>query len=238
MDATGFAAFSALALLPLIVIFWLTQRLSRRDLGLSWGQLDCYTLVAFHPLFVMGTLAIAAWFVGQIDTGDTNWKNAGLNIGLSIIIGPLMAMLTEEGFFRGVVWGLLKRAGQSDFKVLMWTTIAFTLWHVSVVAFETEFSVPTEQIPIYMANVALLGGIWGVMRLYSGSVIVPAMAHAIWNGLAYSLFGFGEKTGALGIEQTHRYGPEVGFVGVALNLVFLVGVIYVFQRIRRANQQD
>jgi hypothetical protein len=30
----------------------------------------------------------------------------------------------------------------------------------------------------------------------------------------YPLFGFGEKAGALGIEQTHIYGPEVGLLGL------------------------
>ena len=31
----------------------------------------------------------------------------------------------------------------------------------------------------------------------------------------------GEKVGALGIQQTHVYGPEVGILGIGLNLVFL-----------------
>ena len=51
----------------------------------------------------------------------------------------------------------------------------------------------------------------------AGSVVVPAVCHAVWNGLDYPLFAFGEKVGALGIEQTHIYGPEVGIIGVAIN---------------------
>ena len=35
-----------------------------------------------------------------------------------------------------------------------------------------------------------------------------------------ALYGFGEEVGALGIQDTHIFGPEVGLVGVALNLVF------------------
>ncbi|MCP3958113.1 MAG: hypothetical protein GY719_09695 [bacterium] len=38
--------------------------------------------------------------------------------------------------------------------------------------------------------------------------------------IAYELFAFGTKTGALGIENTAVYGPEVGIVGLALNLAF------------------
>lgn len=36
----------------------------------------------------------------------------------------------------------------------------------------------------------------------------------------YPLFGFGEKLGALGIRETHIYGPEVGILGIGLNLLF------------------
>jgi hypothetical protein len=54
----------------------------------------------------------------------------------------------------------------------------------------------------------------------SGSVVVPSVCHAVWNGIDYPLYGFGEKIGALGIEQTHIYGPEVGMLGLGLNLIF------------------
>ena len=54
----------------------------------------------------------------------------------------------------------------------------------------------------------------------TGSVVVPSVCHAVWNGLDYPLYGFGEKVGALGIEQTHIYGPEVGWLGMVLNVIF------------------
>ena len=80
---------------------------------------------------------------------------------------------------------------------------------------------PAKEIPIFLINGTLLGAIWGVLRLVSGSIVVPAVSHAVWNAIDYPLFGFGEKVGALGIEQTHIYGPEVGILGIALNLAFL-----------------
>ena len=51
--------------------------------------------------------------------------------------------------------------------------------------------------------------------------VPAAVSHALWNGLDYPLFGFGEKVGALGIEQTHIFGPEVGLLGIASNAIFL-----------------
>jgi len=60
--------------------------------------------------------------------------------------------------------------------------------------------------------------------MVSGSILVPAVSHAVWNGIDYPLFGFGEKVGALGITETHLYGPEVGLLGIALGLVFLAQI--------------
>jgi hypothetical protein len=39
--------------------------------------------------------------------------------------------------------------------------------------------------------------------------------------LTTPLFGFGEKVGALGIADTHLYGPEVGLLGIVLGSAFL-----------------
>jgi hypothetical protein len=39
--------------------------------------------------------------------------------------------------------------------------------------------------------------------------------------MAYVFFGFGTRAGALGIQNTALYGPEVGVLGLALNLVFV-----------------
>ena len=61
---------------------------------------------------------------------------------------------------------------------------------------------------------------WFAATNGAGSVIVPTVCHAVWNGIDYPLYGFGEKIGALGIEQTHIYGPEVGVLGLGLNLIF------------------
>lgn len=57
--------------------------------------------------------------------------------------------------------------------------------------------------------------------MVSGSVLVPAVSHAVCNGIDYPLFGFGEKVGALGIHETHIFGPEVGLVGILLGMGFL-----------------
>jgi len=135
--------------------------------------------------------------------------------------GVILVMITEDGFLRGWLWASLKRTGQSDKAVLLWTTFAFMVWHISTLSLDTGSDLPAREIPIYLINGIILGLIWGIMRMVSGSVLVPAVSHCVWNGIDYPLFGFGEKDGALGITETHLYGPEVGLLGIVLGMAFL-----------------
>ncbi len=229
MDATGFTLYSALPLAPLAGLFWFVERLSRAEIGLTAGRPSAYALALAYPLVVLGLIAGVAAVNGAVDVSGADWGKVSLNIALGSTVGILMGLLTEEGFFRGWLWASLARAGQSDVRVLAITSLAFTAWHVSVVSFDTGFDVPAGEIPIYLLNVTLFGAVMGILRLLSRSVIVPSVCHAVWNGIDYPLFGFGENVGALGIEQTQLYGPEVGLLGLMLNAVFagLLGFVVI-----------
>ena len=220
MDANGLAEFSALPLLPLAGLFWYLQRFSRQEVGLAWGGLRYHGIALAHPLLVLGSVMVIVFSAGVVDLSDANWRNAALNIFIGTPVGVLAVLLTEEGFFRGWLWASLRRAGLSDNQVLVWSSVLFALWHVSAVTLETGFDLPASQIPVYLVNATVIAAIWAKMRLVSGSALVPSVCHSVWNGLAYTLFGFGTKTGSLGVTQTAVYGPEVGFLGLALNLLF------------------
>ena len=223
-DATGYAMFSALPLAALAGIFWAIQKFSRREIGLVWGDRPSYAVALAYPLGVLGTIALIAYAFGAIDTSGTNWRTTFLNVGLGSTIGILMALITEEGFFRGWMWAALKRAGRSDAQVLVVTTLTFTLWHVSAISLDTGFDVPANEIPVFLVNATLVGGVFGFLRMISGSVVVPSVCHAVWNAIDYPFFGFGERVGALGIKETHVFGPEVGVVGVVINSLFVLGL--------------
>jgi len=225
MDATGLTAFSALPLFPLAALFWFLQRHSRREIGLTWGKPYYHGLAIAYPLVVLGSIGIIAFLAGAVDTADADLKKTVLNIFLMSSTGILIGVLTEEGFFRGWLWASLRRAGQTDKGALIWTTLAFTAWHISAITLDTGFDVPAGEVPIYLLNATMLGAVWGLLRMVSGSIVVPSVCHAIWNGIDYPLFGFGERVGALGIEQTHIYGPEVGVVGVGVNLL-VVAILF------------
>jgi len=122
--------------------------------------------------------------------------------------------------------GSLEWAGEVPGRILLWTSIAFSLWHLSAVVLNTEFDLPVAQIPVFIVNAAILGAIWGLLRWLSGSVIVASVSHGVWNGMTCGLFGYGTKVGALGIKNTAWFGPEVGVVGLGLNVVFFVTLLW------------
>lgn len=220
MDFTGYAVYSALPLFALTLIFWLIQRQTRAEIGLTLGTWKDYGLALSYPAIVLGVVALVAYLAGSFSLAEANWRNVGINILLGSTVGVLMATITEEGFFRGWLWGAFKKAEFSNTKVLVVTSLLFTAWHVSAVTSGTDYGLPWDQVPVYLVNAALLGLIWGLMRLISGSVIVASVSHAVWNAFAYGLFGFGTKVGALGITNTALLGPEVGYLGIVLNGAF------------------
>jgi uncharacterized protein len=220
MDASGLFNFSALALLPLMLLFWYFERLSPAEMGFSWGRPAHYIVALLYPLVVIGLIAGVATFSGAVDLSKTNWQKALLNVLIVTISTALIAIVTEEGFFRGWLWGSLRRRRISEFHVLIYTSIAFSAWHISAVTLDTEYRPTPFQVPIFLINAAVIGIVWGILRWMSGSIIVTSCSHGLWNGIAYVFFGFGTKTGALGIRDTAIFGPEIGILGLISNAVF------------------
>ena len=224
MDATGLAVFSALPLAALLAIFWYAQRLPRREVGFAWGRWQHYVIAVVYPVTVAAVLIFVAAMAGAIDLSHTNWKKAGFNFALTAVSTVLVAIVTEEGFFRGWLWASLKRTGVNEAGVLVWSSIAFASWHWSEAILKTGFEPPRSQVPIFLVNAAVIGAIWGLLRWQSGSIIVSSMSHGVWNGMAYVLFGIGARVGALGIKNERLLGPEVGILGLVLNVAFLLAL--------------
>lgn len=235
MDANGLIAFSALPLFPLMALMWWLDRLSRREAGFILGRAADYVPALLYPLVVMGVLAGVAAATGALDLSQADSSKAARDTAIVALSTFLIAIVTEEGFFRGWLWGSLARGGLSPAAILGWTSLAFMLWHVSAILLSRDFGVPAPQVPVFLLNAAMLGAVWGLLRHVSGSVLVSSACHGLWNGLAYVLFGFGTHSGALGIADTALYGPEVGLLGLGLNLLCLAG-LWLFYRDRFRSQ--
>lgn len=218
MDARGLGNFSAFPLAPLLAVLWYVQRFSRQEVGFTLGEWRFAAMAVLYPLLVMLALGVIAAVVRDVDLSHTNVKKALLNLALTTTATIVIAIVTEEGFFRGWLWASLERAGLSAIEIVIWTSVAFSLWHWSAAFLDRDFAPPRPQALILLANAAVIGAVWGLLRWRSGSIIVTSVSHGVWNGLAYVLFGFGTHTGALGVKHTLFIAPEIGLLGLTLNL--------------------
>lgn len=217
------AELGALSLIPLVGLFWYLGRFSRAEMGFVWGRGRYYSLGLLQPAFVFGPVALAAWLAGAIHLQTSDWPKTMFNLATTIPITILLAVITEEGFFRGWLWAALQRARLSKVWVVVLTSIAIAAWHLPVALLSTEFNLSPVQALMYVSNVTITGVIMGVLRLVSGSVVVPSISHGIWNGILYPLFGAGAQIGFLGIQDS-TFHPEVGVLGLVLNLVLAIGL--------------
>lgn len=233
MDALGLSGFNAFPLIPLFLLFWYLQRLSRTEIGLTWARRRDYGLAVFYPALVLALVGVIAWLSGAVTFVAIDWAKTLSSLVASILLTIILAIVTEEGLFRGWLWASLKRAGVTERGLLVWTSLAFAAWHISTALLPTDFRPPIAQVPIYILNAGVIGLIWAVMRQRSGSIVVTSVSHGVWNGLVYTLFGYGTTLGALGIRNSAVFGPEVGVVGLALNVAFVAVLWFGFSR-RRA----
>jgi membrane protease YdiL (CAAX protease family) len=232
MDAVGLSNFNAFPLILLFFGFWYLQRLSRIEVGLTWGRWRDYALAILYPMLVLGLIGLIAALSGALTRTAIDWGNTVAMLLVSILVTILLALITEEGFFRGWLWASLRRAGMTEPWVVVWTSVAFAAWHLSTALLPTDFRPPLAQVPIYILNAAVIGVIWGLMRQRSGSIVVTSVSHGVWNGLVYTLFGVGSTLGVLGVHNTAVFGPEVGLVGLALNLAFAAVLWLTYSRSR------
>jgi len=118
MDFTGYITFSALPLFVIIIVFWFTQRLSKAEVGLKFGLLKYYGIALLYPATVLGLSAIIAYTYGDFSVEGIDWAKIIRNIAISAIIGTIMILIREEGFFRGWLWGSFGKAGINTTKTL------------------------------------------------------------------------------------------------------------------------
>jgi membrane protease YdiL (CAAX protease family) len=216
MDLAGLSAASALPLMGLVLLYWLLTRHSWADWGLRWGRPGDYGIALLYPLFVMGIIAVILILSGA-EIGTTDWRAALRSFGIIALATLPGAYLTEEGFFRGSLFAGCTRDGLSIRQTIVLTSLVFGAWHISWATISEEGRVALHILPVYLLNATLLGAAWGLMRQLSGSVLVATVSHAIWNGMAYSLFGYGSSTGLLQVSNPFFLDPERGVAALLLN---------------------
>lgn len=219
---TGSEALYPAVALGLVVWFWLASGTTPREAGFTRGERGARAAV-LYPLLVVAGAVVLATATGSAWPADTSPGTLALQVGTMTVVTALGTLLTEDGFFRGWLWGTLERAGREPEEVLLWTAASAALWHLPLTLIEPSLRLAPAALAVHLLDLWLLGLCWGLLRLASGSVLVVALSHGVWAGLVYTLFGFGSAPGALGIADSLRVDPERGWAGVALHAAaFLV----------------
>jgi len=219
MLATGSDMLYGLWLAVLMVGLWFARRLTRREVGVALGDARSYLIAAAYAVGIIGLVALGAWASQLIDLSQFSWVKVLRRLSLGFLFTLALALVTEEGFFRGALWGSCERAGFSPATTVIFTSVAFGLWHAAVPIIDPEFTQPLAKLPQYVIGSTVFGVAMGLLRLRSGSLLVPSAGHALWNAATYTFFGAGERVGQLGIADTSLWDPERGYAGLALAML-------------------
>jgi membrane protease YdiL (CAAX protease family) len=153
--------------------------------GLRWGAAAAAVVAAGYLV----ALAIPA--VRDVTPAEeTPWGEVLLQ---SLVVIPLGTVLGEEFAFRGVLWGLLRRARGQWFATLV-SSALFALWHVlPALGGSAANDVVTGAIDAGNGDAPLVAvtvgftGLAGILlcelRVRSGSLLAPFLLHWAVNGL-------------------------------------------------------
>lgn len=128
----------------------------------------------YGALFVLGEIGLST---GQnraiVPAGDpVTYYLAMIAVSL-VVVGPV-----EEMLFRGVVQGGIRRAFDAAPAILI-ASVAFGLVH-----FPSVSGTPAERWA-YVAVVVVLGCVLGALYEHTENVLVPGLAHGVYNAVIY-----------------------------------------------------
>ena len=108
---------------------------------------------------------------------------------------PLGTVVLEEFAFRGLLLALFLRH-TSMWRSVLWSSLLFGAWHIlptlttaaSNGAMEQLASTPAGLVLVVIGNVlstAIAGAVFAYLRLRSGSLLAPALAHLATNDISF-----------------------------------------------------
>lgn len=160
--------------------------------GESWGGRS--SLVPGTPFLAIGMMALSIPGVGYLTEWMANIPipealsffevmreqseaifaqllnmNSFWEMAANIVVMAFLPAWAEEAFFRGILFGQLRRRLRSAHVAVWVTALFFAAVHLQ-----------WDQFPA----IFILGGVLGYLRLYTGGIWVPAIAHFANNALS------------------------------------------------------
>ncbi|MDP3065192.1 MAG: CPBP family intramembrane metalloprotease [Methanobacteriaceae archaeon] len=208
----------ALIIFPIILIFAHLAKMNSKEIGLVAGTWEDYLIGFLYPFLICVAIIILVIITGNLGTVHCSAELPGKVVTL-FFMTLILAVATEEGFFRGWLFGILERGKMNPQLIIILTALAFSLWHFPLFLMDPGFA--WSMLPLYLGGGVIAGMIFGLFRYRSGSIIVSSFSHALWNTTVYTLFGVGSSIGILGIQMTNVFGPESGLLGMVFSIAFI-----------------
>jgi membrane protease YdiL (CAAX protease family) len=173
-----------------VVVLWFG-----RSVGLSWSELGLardrvrsglrYGLAVLAVIVVVLGVAVALPSTRELFPDDTE-RVTGLRVLLDAAVRiPAATVFPEEVAFRGVVLALLLRRGPLP-RALLVHSVLFGLWHLPPLLIGADDgllrALPLATGTFLLTALAGLGFAW--LRLRSGSLLAPVIAHIGTNSTA------------------------------------------------------
>ena len=164
--------------------------LSWDDMGMSKETVKSGFVVGLLAVVVIGAvIAVLVAIPGtrsyfdnqQIASGSTT--NHFLE---PLLVIPLGTVVFEETIFRGVLLGSLLKLGSKK-QAIVFSSIVFGFWHVSPALSNAHGGFVHSVVAVAgtVAITAVAGVLFALLRLRSGSLVAPILAHIATNSLAY-----------------------------------------------------
>jgi membrane protease YdiL (CAAX protease family) len=160
---------------------------SSRPAGLRWGGGFAALAAAAYGI----ALLIPATRAAVAGSGSGSWAQALVQ---ALVVIPLGTVIPEEFAFRGVLWGLLRRRSGRWVATLA-SSVLFGFWHVLPALAGGAANQAVDEVVgggmlgvvVRVAGTVLFTAAAGVvfceLRVRSGSLLAPMLAHWSVNGL-------------------------------------------------------
>jgi membrane protease YdiL (CAAX protease family) len=166
--------------------------------GLSWAELGfgrahvrsglavgavAFVIVAAAIAILVAIPASRSYF----EPHDIATASTSERILEPLVLIPLGTVVFEETIFRGVLLGALLR-GRSRARAVAITSIGFGLWHIPPALSNAHGKSAIAAFGVVAGTIAITtvaGVLFALLRLRSGSILAPMLAHVATNSVAY-----------------------------------------------------
>ncbi|WP_328604949.1 CPBP family intramembrane metalloprotease [Amycolatopsis sp. NBC_00345] len=152
------------------------------------------------PVIMLAIAVLAVNYGGLADRGP--------GFTVLLLLSTLLVGFAEEGMFRGIGIAVFRDNGFTEAKVALWSTVVFGLAHAT----NLISTGPKAFVQVLVA--ALSGYFLYLIRRRTGGLLIPAIAHGLWD---FSLISSSVRPGQ------GYFGPLLNVLGlVVLTIVVLV----------------